>query len=1079
MRSLNSKNINQKLGKIRNVNYKDLQFGNSLVHAALDGTIKDSELLLHILEELFNRGASIDEPNYDQNLPIHFAVTNDIFEAVNWILEKNPNIVNNIHSITRMSLFHHAVTEYAFQSIHVLHRYNPGLVNLTIMDGTFYEYAPINLFLAIIVSKLDVHVDQFLQILPQEVDHEVREQYESGKREPVQNIVEDNDTIKIILDFLIKHSPYSSFILPTKFGTVIHQMVRISYFKGIEMLKLKTTSEQWKELLEAKDGENRSALFCSLERSTQMYKAARILLDNGADANEVLVTEYRQAAIEGEKTIPRGRKTRPISTMERLMRTANEKEKCLDLVEKLLSKLQDFEESIEWILDDSSLSFKLLKIVLKEAEIRGKDVSALINGSYRENSLTAIHMLLSSNLISDIEEELDFLLEHGGDVLVKANNEQFRNELLPVHIASSLQFSFDKKEDIENGFGHGEFGKERLDQYLRCISRYEVNKLLNGRSQSYIESFLKHHLIPGVYAANHPFVHQLISQFYKLPLCSQHKIIHFRCHNDIPNGFNYQMYDKTVLYWATRQSQQSILSEIVRALFNVYNTKSKKKSSKPPGVECFEQLEETYYKTQAIRLYLDLFEPERHWYNNIFSAIIQILLLCYAFFIYDLYLDIELIMAYRDQERLITSFGYFTDNSTNLTIQEDPENYKIARYFSIGLILPSLIAYLLLTWFKFDVPQRLLVSNHPSWNFFMKIFNPIVFPATYFLRQIRTETYPNSYGKSQRFEDCRTIWMTVRRVETGVESVGQLILQLWLFGPFVRLMKAWSTQEVFKHVWSGLGHVVSFTIAEATFIEKMLAKFCLSTFLACGSVTFIRVSKPSDTGMGSLPSITLFFTSCLLEMVARFMTLQLLFMINIDKNFHFMCILAHVLIELVIKVTFEWPKITTRSITSVVEMLIKSLIGSSCSLLVFLNTLRSEAAKGAKDNNLKNTFFPITIHLMVCLIEQTILIYIPTPEEKSWTLQFIPYILLTFSISLMILYYKVFHPASILNANGPKILPNDSALCICSTLFCCQMQTCIVPRGYQKVRASGKSGSNHVHWNGTIPESEQSLNIVV
>ena len=73
------------------------------------------------------------------------------------------------------------------------------------------------------------------------------------------------------------------------------------------------------------------------------------------------------------------------------MRTANEKEKASELIEKLLSNVTNFEEAIELVLDDSSLSFKLLKIILNIAQnlknSGSVDISDLINRKYRDESM--------------------------------------------------------------------------------------------------------------------------------------------------------------------------------------------------------------------------------------------------------------------------------------------------------------------------------------------------------------------------------------------------------------------------------------------------------------------------------------------------------------------------------------------------------------------------------------------------------------------------------------------------------------------------------------------------------------------
>ena len=71
-----------------------------------------------------------------------------------------------------------------------------------------------------------------------------------------------------------------------------------------------------------------------------------------------------------------------------------------------------------------------------------------------------------------------------------------------------------------------------------------------------------------------------------------------------------------------------------------------------------------------------------------------------------------------------------------------------------------------------------------------------------------------------------------------------------------------------------------------------------------------------------------------------------------------------------------------------------------------------------------------------------------------WFLVIAPFVLMFLSVAFTALYYKLFHPGSFLQTNGPKFLPevDNKALCICTTLFCFQMQDCRIPKiGYERV----------------------------
>ena len=151
----------------------------------------------------------------------------------------------------------------------------------------------------------------------------------------------------------------------------------------------------------------------------------RILLDHGANANSVLNIEYRTAALnqENEETESKSKSFRSISTIQYVMTFTNDKNMLCPLIEKLLSKVDDFEKAVEVILEyDPSLSYRLLKTIINVAQQqKGKDIADLINKKYGDDSLTALHMAVASNYSDDISEEMAYLLEHGGDILIQGS----------------------------------------------------------------------------------------------------------------------------------------------------------------------------------------------------------------------------------------------------------------------------------------------------------------------------------------------------------------------------------------------------------------------------------------------------------------------------------------------------------------------------------------------------------------------------------------------------------------------------------------------------------------------------------
>ena len=87
---------------------------------------------------------------------------------------------------------------------------------------------------------------------------------------------------------------------------------------------------------------------------------------------------------------------------------------------------------------------------------------------------------------------------------------------------------------------------------------------------SYRIDFVKHHLIAGVYCVDHEFVHKLLNEFYKLNLENQNQILHYR------QKIKEKDDEKPLLYWATKQRQQNIMTDIVRAEYIVHKAIARK-----------------------------------------------------------------------------------------------------------------------------------------------------------------------------------------------------------------------------------------------------------------------------------------------------------------------------------------------------------------------------------------------------------------------------------------------------------------------------------------------------------------------
>jgi hypothetical protein len=176
-------------------------------------------------------------------------------------------------------------------------------------------------------------------------------------------------------------------------------------------------------------------------------------------------------------------------------------------------------------------------------------------------------------------------------------------------------------------------------------------------------------------------------------------------------------------------------------------------------VDCFKRLPSTFQKTLAIRSYYDLFEPQSFWYNNVLAAFVEIIFLCYVLFAYDLYLDFDLIHTYQEQGRIFNENETMVSSSEEkiFTLLKGKNEFERAVYASYALIIPSLMAFFLMTWCQMDIPERLIPFDSTSkfrkpWRFILGVIKPFLFIGTFVVRYIRASTEPNNVGRGQRYD---------------------------------------------------------------------------------------------------------------------------------------------------------------------------------------------------------------------------------------------------------------------------------------------------------------------------------------
>ena len=116
---------------------------------------------------------------------------------------------------------------------------------------------------------------------------------------------------------------------------------------------------------------------------------------------------------------------------------------------------------------------------------------------------------------------------------------------------------------------------------------------------------------------------------------------------------------------------------------------------------------------------------------------------------------------------------------------------------------------------------------HISWLVFSICFSPIyiLYVATlqvYYKYKHNSATKKNKYrGQLQKFE---YLWGIARTAESGFESCGQLLLQIWLLSFDLVQLTAETKLGIANQAYNGIFHFITFSLKPAGETEKSLGK---------------------------------------------------------------------------------------------------------------------------------------------------------------------------------------------------------------------------------------------------------------
>ncbi len=399
--------------------------------------------------------------------------------------------------------------------------------------------------------------------------------------------------------------------------------------------------------------------------------------------------------------------------------------------------------------------------------------------------------------------------------------------------------------------------------YFEALEKFGISSVIFNFKESKefdkIMIFLKTHLIGCAKELNSQlfkeltqflFVshHNLTRDTFTLSQIDLGKILHYRTEKA---G---SVFCKTALNWANENNDRFMALELLKLEEDVHDSEVK-------GLECLRNnLSSDALLPWIIESYSKFYEqsPASRWSEAVCTVFIELILLSYVPFMYDLYSDISLAISYYgfayvnetfDDNELVTCLGSqvsftcyertgsdnavsFYTNSTYDTLEETSSSENIRHMFEVAF-WTTLVSIIVSTFFyfcciSFDASPRpltlvsdkiLVWGRNRNWNpvlvkavakfchLFLVILCKLLWPFVHISRRIQYLASTKRSQHKERRSESDEAWNNIKTVEYGIESSLQLFLQLWLLRPFLPDITVWSSTDMVQRCVTGKDNV--------------------------------------------------------------------------------------------------------------------------------------------------------------------------------------------------------------------------------------------------------------------------------
>ena len=1018
---------------------------NTLLHAACSVPNGYKILIEMFKPDIMALGIQTNPENADLELPIHVALKYDHSLSVETLITHD-HLLLYVVCQDGFGLIHKAAKYLAVESIKVIVLHDPHSVNTFPRNEAFKDASVIHIAIGsyrLCQSHGDQHNDDYRS----------------------RNKISQIATIHNVTSFFLERCSQSMIVRNGR--SLVHQMIEIEDIEGLNIVFRKFQ----KERKFVNDFVNRphhltgrSALMTAIEKN--QIDIAMLLLENYADPNAKIETVQDN----------RGQ-----MASERAIQLSYEPKEVAPLLKSLIKHGAEIIPALEAVIDVADVT--LARIIFDELP----DVQQYINHKDTTSGETILYSCLGSYRLGDTEmQEIDniiYLLEKGANVMEFKRLPTYEKDDIDSHGSSSLDSGFYTEMDklpihisveiemAKKNRSTNYWGKDRAKNFINAIKIFGLRNIFEQIILPPLRyTFLREHLLPAAYLVDHEAVHEFLNLLFSLNVPNiQNEVVHYCA----PSS-SYEIYQYPILHWATLYNRPSLMNSVVRAEYKVHQ------KQKEYGFHCFRKLENNALKQQAMEAYDDMFHKTPQWLNQVVRTVGEVIVMLYIFFALDIFFDLDIYATYNClSESFTMEYGNRKNlNDTECVIYADKQEdacldiyegstfnksrYNIAAGLSIALTIPSIIAFLVMSYFNFTIPQKLLLTEHGDlnsgihiqvWKGIVYLCKPIIFLVTHFIRALRSKAMPYDLFYKQKYDEGRLAWNLISRVEIGIEATGQLIVQLYVLSPLALQFPSCSKIAILKHIRNGLFYYASLTTLEATFEERMMAKFLMSSVYTCFSITLIRLSKNSANGLGSREAIICFFMSCLCQLTLRCMDLTLLFISGVHPNDVLWILVGHWILTFCLKLIFEVMskkkkhESHIRSLKSVVSYIFNLLTTTLCSALVYVPMIKSEQLITPRDPNADNTFLSTFVYFMLMMVEHIILVGTTIyktealGENFKYTLYLLPLLLWVLALILLVVYYKFLHRSTTTGMIGPQLKDNSLDF---HAVLCCEVKHCSI-----------------------------------